>query len=194
MPDIDGTVEDSDWELIADDAAALKASIANWADTARDEVKGMVRHLPPGCIGRMKEKWRPLARVAAAAGGDWPAIVHRLIEAKSAEEQAEREAGLKKLPPGMVVMIDLHAVWPDGEDFMPTRQLVTKLITHNPDYWGPGSPYGRPLTDTRLGRLMTQATKVTSSRIGGRGPRGYLRLTLEPVWHRLGIRIRGATR
>ena len=108
-------------------------------------------------------------RVAAAAGGDWPAIVHRLIEANMAEEQAEREAGLKKLPPGMVVMIDLHAVWPNGEDFLPTRQLVTKLITHNPDYWGPSSPYGRPLTDTRLGRLIDQATKVTSSRIGGRG-------------------------
>ena len=28
------------------------------------------------------------------------------------QEAAEREAGLKKLPPGMVAMRDLHAVWP----------------------------------------------------------------------------------
>ena len=39
---------------------------------------------------------------------------------------------------------------------------------------------------------MSQAAKVTSDRIGGRGARGYLRVALEPVWHRLGIG-RGAT-
>ena len=67
------------------------------------------------------------------------------------QEAAEREAGLKKLPPGMVVMIDLHAVWPEGEQFMPTRVLVSKLIEHNPDYWSAGSPYSKALTDTRWG-------------------------------------------
>ena len=46
---------------------------------------------------------------------------------------------------------------------MPTRQLVTRLIVHNSDYWGSESPYGKPLTDTRLGLLIGQATKVTSS-------------------------------
>ena len=30
---------------------------------------------------------------------------------------------------------------------MPTRQLVTKLIMHNPDYWGSDSAYGKPLTE-----------------------------------------------
>jgi hypothetical protein len=187
MPDIDGTIEDSDWEHIETDAAALKARIADWAASVRDGVRGMDVELPPGCIGRCKEKWRPLARVAAAAGGHWPATVYRLTEADMAQEAAEREAGLKKLPPGMVAMRDLWVVWPEGEAFMPTRELVAKLIWHNPEYWGTESPYGKPLTDTRLGLLIDQATKVTSGRPGGRGPRGYLRSTLEPVWHRLGI-------
>jgi hypothetical protein len=87
----------------------------------------------------------------------------------------------------MVVMRDLWVIWPDGEKFMPTRQLVGKLIMHNPDYWSADSAYGKPLTEHRLGKLVSQAAKVTSSRIGGRGPRGYVRVTLEPVWHRLGI-------
>jgi hypothetical protein len=187
MPDIDGTIEDSDWEHIEDDAAELKARIADWADSVRDGIRGMEVDLPAGCIGRCKEKWRPLARVAAAAGGHWPATVYRVTEADMAQEAAEREAGLKKLPPGMVAMRDLWAVWPEEEPFMPTRQLVTKLIGHNPEYWGVGSPYGKPLSDTRLGLLIDQATKVTSSRPGGRGSRGYLRSALEPVWHRLGI-------
>jgi hypothetical protein len=187
MPDLDGTVEDSDWEHIEDDAAALKVRIEKWADSVRDEVKGMDVDLPAGCIGRAKEKWRPLARVAAAAGGNWPAIVDRLIRTNMAEDQAEREAGLKKLPPGMVVMIDLHAVWPKGEDFMPTSELVAKLIAHNNEYWGQGGPYGKPLNETRLGRLINEAIKATSIRPDTHGPRGYARSALEPIWRRLGI-------
>jgi hypothetical protein len=187
VPDIDGTVEDSDWEHIADDAAALKDRIACWADVVRDNVKGMEVRLPARCIGRSKERWRPLARVAAAAGGRWPATIHRLIESDMEQEEAEREAGLKKLPPGMVVMHDLHAVWPRGQDFVPTAELAAKLINHNVEYWGAGSPYGKPLTETRLGRLINDATKTTSARPGGRGPRGYSRSVLELAWHRLGI-------
>jgi hypothetical protein len=187
MPDLDGAVEDSDWERIEGEAAALKARIAAFADWVRGDIKGMDVDLPAGCIGRCKEKWRPLARVAAAAGGDWPETARRLIDADMALEAAEREAGLRKLPPGMVVMHDLWVIWPKGESFVPTRELVTKLIGHHPDYWGAESPYGKPLTETRLGLLIDQATKLTSCRPGGRGPRGYPRATLAPVWHRLGI-------
>jgi 5S rRNA maturation endonuclease (ribonuclease M5) len=187
MPDRDGTVEDSDWELIEGDAERLRAQIAAWADSMRQSVKGSVVTLAAGCIGRSKEKWRPLKRVAIAAGGDWPAIVDRLIDKSLAEDEAEREAGLKTQPPGMVMLTDLFAVWPVGETFMPTRELVHKLIFHNPDYWGTASGYGKELTETRLGRLVTQAAKVTSIRRGGVPPRGYLWSQLEPVWRRLGI-------
>jgi uncharacterized protein DUF3631 len=190
MPDLDGTVEDSDWEKIDPDAAALKDRIAVFADSVRDDIRGKEVQLPPGCIGRAKEKWRPLARVAAAAGGDWPAIVTRLIEANMEEEQAEREAGLKTLPPGMVMMRDLHEIWPDdadSKDLVSTTALVSKLILRNPEYWGPLSAYGKPLTAHRLGRLVSSAAKVTSTRVASHGPRGYLRLQFEPVWRRLGI-------
>ena len=83
MPDLDGTVEDSDWELIEGDAERLRADIVAWADSVRQSVKGSAVVLPAGCIGRSKEKWRPLKRVAVAAGGDWPAIVDRLINKES---------------------------------------------------------------------------------------------------------------
>jgi hypothetical protein len=189
MPDLNGTVEDSDWEMIADDAERLRSKIIAWADTVRDGIRGMVVDLPDNCIGRSKEKWRPLKRVAVAAGGDWPAIVDRLINKSLAEDEAEREAGLKTQPPGMVMLTDLFAVWPDDETFMPTRELVQKLIIHNPEYWGIQSGYGKPLTETRLGRLVTQAAKVTSVRLGGVPPRGYLRSHLQPVWRRLGIAL-----
>src|SRR6478672_3200758 len=100
MPDLDGTVEDSDWELIEDDAAELRTGIEAFADGVRERVKGMVVDLPTGCIGRSKEKWRPLKRVAVSAGGRWPALVDQLIVRSLTEDAHERDAGLRNLPPG----------------------------------------------------------------------------------------------
>lgn len=121
-----------------------------------------------------------------AAGGDWPDIADRLIRKSLDEDAAEREAGLKQQPPGVVLLSDLHAAWPDGVDFVPTRELVPRVIARNPDYWGSGSSYGKELTDTRFGRIIVQACKATSSRPGG-GNRGDARSQFELVWHKLGI-------
>jgi hypothetical protein len=187
MPDLDGTVEDSDWELIEGDAKDLQETIASWAESAREQVKGLVVELPEGCISRSKEKWRPLKRIAVVADGAWPEITDRLIKRSLAEDVAEHEAGLTALPVGMVMLTDLHTVWPDGETFVATRTLVSKLIAHNPEYWGQNSSWGKALTDTRFGQIVMRASKMTSVRVGGRGPRGFSRSQLEPVWRRLGI-------
>ncbi|SIS22216.1 DUF3631 domain-containing protein [Williamsia sterculiae] len=187
MPDRTGRVEDSDWELIEGETAELKARIVAWTDQVRDQILGMPVDLPHGCIGRAKEKWRPLKRVAVAAGSHWPAIVDELITRGMAETDAEHDAGLSNDPPGMVMLRDLHAVWPSREDFVPTEQLVSKLVMHNPEYWGLVSAYGKALTARRLGHLVSQASKVTSQRPGGVGPRGYTRAVLAPIWERLGI-------
>jgi hypothetical protein len=152
----------------------------------RAQVKGMAVSLPDGCVGRFKEKWRPLKRIAVAAGGDWPDIVDRLIRKNLDEDAAERDAGLKQQPPGVVLLMDLHTAWPDGVDFVPTRELVRRVIGHNPDYWGSGSSLGKELTDTRFGRIIVQACKATSLRPGG-GPRGFARSQFKLVWHKLGI-------
>ena len=190
MPDLHGTVEDSDWEHIGEDANRLASAVAVWADNVRTDVKGMKVALPKGCIGRSREKWRPLKRVAVAAGGHWPDIVDRLVLRSMAEDAAMRDAGLKAQPPGMVLLADLYAVWPEGAhaDLMSAEGLITLLVNHNPSYWGEQSPYGKRLTEQRMGRLLSQSAKVTSSRPGGgNNPRGYLRRQLMPVWQSLKI-------
>jgi hypothetical protein len=40
MPDLDGTIEDSDWEFIEDAAAELRFEVEAFADAVRDEVAG----------------------------------------------------------------------------------------------------------------------------------------------------------
>lgn len=70
---------------------------------------------------------------------------------------------------------------------MSTRDLVERLIAENPSYWSAESAYGKELTETRFGKLIAQASKLTSVRPDHTGPRGFTRAQLEPVWKRLGI-------
>lgn len=189
MPDLYGMAEDSDWELIEADAQALQACVAQFAEQTRGTVAGMTVSLPDGCTGRSREKWRPLKRVAVAADRDgyWPDSVDDLIRRDLETASAEREAGLRNLPPGMMALTDLYAVWPNDQPFVPTRELVDRLKAHNLEYWGPASTYGKSLTERRLGHLVSQSAKVTSQRPDTHGPRGYVRAEMVPAWKRLGI-------
>ena len=185
MPDLYGVVESSDWEEIEPDAQDHAEALASAMEGAREFVRTVRPDLPKGCVGRMKEKWNPLKRVAAAAGGEWPAIVDRLIERDIQEVEMEREEGLMKLPPQMVMLMDLYAVWPEHEPFVNTNDLVSRLIQSNPDYWDAGSAYGRALTVQRLGRTLVQV-KIKSSK-NSRDQRGYARADFLKSWRQSGI-------
>jgi hypothetical protein len=87
----------------------------------------------------------------------------------------------------MVLLSDLHTIWPARNGLVPTLDLVASLNEHNDEYWGTRSGYGKPLTEHRFAKIVAQACKVTSQRPGGRGPRGYFRRQFEPVWERLQI-------
>ncbi len=188
-PDRDGTVEDSEWEIIEAAAKVLQDRIARFADQQRETVARSV-DLPAGCVGRAKEKWKPLKRVAVAAGGEWPRIADALIARGLQEDAEEREAGLLGMPAGMVMLQDLRLFWPadvGDDELVPTTTLVKQLIRNRPDYWGPNSAYGKSLTEHRFGRIIRQAAKVSSIRPGGRGPRGFTKAAFNNVWRRLGI-------
>ena len=192
MPDLDGTIEDSDWEEIEDAANTLHHKITLFADAVRETVKTLKVELPKGCTGRAREKWRPLKRVAVAAGGQWPATADELIVRGLAEDEADRIDGLRSMPPAVLLMHDLFELWSDrglldGLRFVGSKEMVKHLAFHNPEQWGETSIYGKRLTETRLGRMITQVSKVHSQRQDRDGPRGYFRVNLESAWYRLGI-------
>ena len=191
-PDLDGTIDDSDWEFIDVEAKLLHDRIAAWADQVREDVSSLQVDLPAECRARSREKWRPLLRIADAAGNHWPSRVADLIARDLAEEEADRADGLRSLPPAVVLMHDLYAIWSTGgllagRAFAGTKELVSTLVFHNPDQWGETNRYGKRLNDARLGRMISQVSKVHSSRETRDGPRGYYRVDLEPAWNRLGI-------
>lgn len=188
MPDLDGTVEDSDWETIEPAAKELQRRLAEWADAVREPIAGLPVELPADCRGRSKERWRPLKRVAVQAGGRWPGVVDELIDNDLRMAEQERDAGLQAKPPGVVLLENLHEVWRADESFLPSITIVGRLVEQHPDYWGPFSAYGKVLTVQRLGRLLNQSTKAVSQRPGGGGhERGYARSQLATAWRRLGL-------
>lgn len=189
MPDLAGRAKDSDWEMIEPFAEALRDRIAEFADSVRETLPRDVE-LDERCRGRAKEKWRPLKRVAEAAGGHWPQICDELIRRGLDEAAAEHEAGLDYEPPGMSLLRDLAKVWPKGETFVSTESLVSKLVFHNPQMWGSESSFGKPLTAHRFGRMLSQAAKITSTRqrIDGGLVRGIPSGPLIQVWDRLGVK------
>lgn len=186
MPDLYGAVETSDWEEIEPDAQDLAEALTQAMDGVRDYVRTVRPDLPKGCTGRLKEKWNPLKRVAAAAGGGWPEVTDQLIERDVRETEMEREEGLLKLPSAVVMLTDLHTIWPEAEPFLHSTELVRRLIQQNPDYWDAGSAYGRALTVQRLGRTLVQGVKVHSSK-NSKDQRGYHRSQFLKAWRQFGI-------
>lgn len=187
LPDLTGRVDESDWELIEDDARKLGARLAAWADQMRDFVRVNRPPLPEGITGRIRERWSPLKRVAAAAGGRWPEVVDALAVHDKEQTEMDRDDGLVRDRPAVVLLRHLFEMWPEGETFYPTTALCHDLADLHPDEWGHGSPFGKPITAQRLGRMLATSYGVNTHRLDREGPRGYTRASLEPVWRRMGV-------
>lgn len=193
LPDVGETVHESDWELIECDAEDLRARLSSWGD--RVEL-ATGETLPGGISGRLREVWRPLKRVAVAAGGNWPARCDELARRHLAEISAQRDSGLIAERPHIVVSRDLFGVWhladPDNSGFAATSDLLTLLHQHAPTTWGLGQGLGRtPLNAKRLAAMLAKHFGIhpTRRRVGDDSDqrRGYLWADLEPVWTALGL-------
>ena len=186
LPDIQGTVQPSDWEFLEEPAAELALRIEQVMNEQREAIRVCRPDLPPGCVNRLKERWNPLKRIAAVAGVEWSERVDQLIlkDIESARQDAENSDLQQK--PNLQLMRDLFAVFEPSGGFIPTGQLVTKLIRHNPDQWSISSVYGKDLTPQRLGRVLNSAYGMNSLRIGD-SARGYHSDQFKRVWQQLGI-------
>lgn len=187
MPDHTGEAEESDWELLDADALRLGQRLATWAGAVRDDVRANRPPLPEGVRGRARERWSPLKRVAAAYGGRWPEVVDALAEHDVAQVEADREDGLVTQRPHVALLSHLWELWPEGEVFWPTAEIIVALAVEHPDTWGEGSPFGKPLTAQRFGKMLATAYGVNSTRLERTGPRGYTRASLERAWQRMGV-------
>lgn len=190
MPDINGEAEDSDWEMIEAEVDLIAERLKDWADEVRDTVKGSRPALPEKIRGRARERWFPLKRVAAAAGGRWSEIVDEMAVRDVERIEIEREEGLIQERPAIVLLRHLHEVWKDDEStFIRTDVLIEHLVENYPDMWSEHSSFGKKLTPQRMGRMLVTAFNIHSARPNTNGPRGYLRSAIQPALRRFGMSL-----
>jgi hypothetical protein len=189
LPDMHDRIEDSDWELIEPDAAALVAEIEAWKATVLPRIRAGSTpiQLPAGLKGRGREKWKPLMKVAVECGEQWPDICTRLIERELAEQENERESQIMTEVPSVALLRDICDEWPVGITFWPTADILVTLRGTEPDRWGPSDRYPKGLTSQRLGRFLAKNMRLHSTRLDRTGPRGYLLSDIEPVANSLGL-------
>lgn len=187
LPDLDGTAEESDWELIEPDALALRDEISQWADHIRDDLRGCRPALPAGITGRFREKWAPLRRIAELAGGRWPAAVDAMATHDREQYDMDKEDGMIREKPAVLLLKHLADIWPAEHVFVPTAELIDTLAIAYPSSWGAEGPFGKALTAQRFGRMLASAYKINSTREDREGPRGYAFGALAPVWSRMQI-------
>lgn len=186
LPDIQGSVKASDWEFLDEPANELGLRIQKVMDDHREAIRVCRPELPAGCINRLKERWNPLKRIAAVAGVEWSERVDQLIlrDIESAIQEAENSDLQQK--PDLQLMRDLFAVFGVERGFIPTAQLVSRLIRHNPDQWSGVSVYGKDLSPQRFGRILKSSYGKNSLRVGD-SARGYHSDQFKRIWEQLGI-------
>jgi hypothetical protein len=187
LPDLDGSVEESNWESIESEALHLQTQLADWADQVREEVRSEQPDLPEGITGRFREKWSPLKRVAVAAGGRWPAAVDQMALHDREEHDMDKEDGVVREVPAVRLLSHIWELWPGEETFVATGDLISTLVAAYPTVWGEAGPFGKPLTGKRLGTMLSKGYKIHSKQPVRGGPRGYLRADFIRAWHRMGI-------
>jgi hypothetical protein len=186
LPARDELIEPSDWEYIDQEINALALRISETTDRHREAVRAIKPELPPGCVNRLRERWRPLKRIASVAGDHWANKVDQLILRDIENEREMAENGETYVSTNLQIARDLHTIFAGENGFIPTKRIVMLLITTNPDYWSLSSSYGKDLTPQRFGQILTKAFGIYSQRLN-ENTRGYSSTQFEQIWSRFGI-------
>jgi len=186
LPDIDQQIEPSDWEYIDTEIDALALRISETADKYHEQVSLIDPDLPAGCINRLRERWRPLKRIAILGGEHWSNLLDQLIIRDIENERELADNTDAYVPVHIQLLKDLYSIFESDRRFISTSQLVRSLIKEYPEHWSITSQYGKDLTAQKLGRELTKGFGIYSKRIGD-SSRGYDPSQFDTVWRRLGI-------
>ena len=182
----EGAFEDSDWEEIEAEAELLREALAQAVERVAEKIGEYRPPLPEGCTSRNRERWLPLKRVAAQAGGDWEQRVDDLIEQDLEHQRQIKEEGLAVKRPAVLLAEHLSEYYQNSPGWSPTEKLREWLVWEHPETWGPESSFGRALTVQRLGRMLSKDQGIFSQRPDT--VRGYYEVQFLQVWQALSIR------
>ncbi|QCV88208.1 DUF3631 domain-containing protein [Acidipropionibacterium jensenii] len=182
LPDMSEEAAESDWldEDFEMSALTVGDDMRRWSEDHADQLKAARPDFPPGCRGRMKERWVSFARIAQVLGGGWPDRVSALIQRDINTERLDKEDGMTRIPPAMQAILDVADILAH-DDFKTTSDIVDQMIDARPDMWGEESSYGRKLTWQRLGKMLAGAGLHSWQPTSGDRRKGYRRADVQRV-------------
>ncbi|MHC5557688.1 DUF3631 domain-containing protein [Kocuria sp. U4B] len=190
FPALEGDVEETDWEVIEPDVLDLGERVAQVADTIRDTVRATRPPVPSGCVGRIKERWLPLKRIAVLASEDWADHVDQMIMHDLESMQRDKAEGLNRMPIHVHLIRDMHDIFEaEGDAFIGTQFLKTRLVQDHPERWGSASTFGKELTAQRLGQLLAKNFTIRAGKSPDNTYRGYSRRDFERAWRAVGVTV-----
>lgn len=192
FPALEGDVEETDWELIDGDVLDLGLRVAAVADTLRDTVRNTRPPVPSGCVGRIKERWLPLKRIAALASENWSDRVDQMILHDLESMQRDKEDGLARMPIHVHLIRDMYGVFEaEGEQFIGTEVFRTSLVQSHPDRWGSNCSFGKELTGKRIAQMLSKNFTIRAGKSPDSARRGYWRRDFERAWKAVGVTVPG---
>jgi putative DNA primase/helicase len=163
-----------------DDAelAQLRRRLLRWSMDNEEALQKVEPPMPADLDNRRADNWRLQFRISDLAGGDWG------DQARAAGLRLEGKSDKRTI--GARLLADVKAVFDaDGGHCMHSAVLVAELVKDPERPWVEFTG-GKPLTQTRLARLLavygivTQSVRPPDLKTG----RGYYRAQFEDAWER----------
>jgi putative DNA primase/helicase len=150
---------------------ALARRCARFAADHAEKIRAARPSMPDGLHDRAEDNWEPLLAIADLAGGAWPKLARDAALALSGAVDPGDDT------PRVQLLADIRTVLKDfkGSDRITSEDLTTRLLALEDRPWSECSR-GKPLTKTKLGRLLRPFGVVPGSRRlpDGTTPKGYL--------------------
>jgi putative DNA primase/helicase len=152
----------------ADSLDVLARKAARWAKDHAARLADADPPMPAGVINRAADNWRPMLAIADEAAGGWSE------RARTAAEAAHIAAGGDEASRLELLLGDIRDAFTEAE--MPSADLVKALVAIEGRPWAELGKSQKPLTQTRLARLL-KPLGIAPSNVGPEGARvrGYKR-------------------
>ncbi len=158
------------------DGAALGAELFTWAAST-----GELPEVPddPEIIDRAFDVWEPLFTIADLAGGEWPDLARQACKAVTLD------TSLEDYSLALRCVMELRTVWPAGQRFASTAELLAGLTSLEDSIWsatGDG-PFENGLSPRKIA-VFLKKYDVHPTRNSAGSARGYHLSDLQDAWAR----------
>jgi len=164
----------------------LRRQCLRWSMDNTEALRGVLPQMPAGFDNRLGDNWRLVFAIADLVGYEWPGRARQVAAALSREAASFTTQ----------LLSDIRGIFRAKDDCdhdgnvifacerVASTELVSLLVDMQDRPW-PELRSGKPLTETRLARLLSNH-KVVPKRLMIDGVRfsGYFRADFEDIWER----------